>query len=61
MERNKESAVYYKQHYHATVNRLRVSNLPVLTRLVAMPDLAWHKKVNKKFLEKAFENAGLCS
>ena len=58
MERNKDSAVYYKQHYHTTLNRLRVSNLPVLTRLVAMPDLAWHKKVNKQFLEKAFENAG---
>lgn len=58
MERNKDSAVYYKQHYHATLNRLRVSNLPVLTRLVAMPDLDWHKKVNKQFLGKAFENAG---
>lgn len=58
MERNKESAVYYKQHYHATLNRMRVSNLPVLTRLVAMPDLAWNKKVNKQFLDKAFESAG---
>lgn len=58
MERNKDSAVYYKQHYHATLNRLRVYNLPVLTRLVAMPDLDWHKKVNKLFLNKAFENAG---
>ena len=58
MERNQDSAVYYKQHYHATLNRLRVENLPVLTRLVAMPDLAWHKKVNKQFLDQAFENAG---
>jgi hypothetical protein len=58
MERNNNSAAYYKQHYNATLNRLRVCNLPVLTRLVSMPDLDWHKKVNKQFLDKAFENAG---
>ena len=57
MERNNESAVYYKQQYHATLNRLRPSNLPVLTRLVATPDLDWNKKVNKQFLDQAFEKA----
>lgn len=58
MERNNDSAVYYKQHYHTTLNRLRVYNLPVLTRLVVIPDLGWNKKVNKQFVDKAFENAG---
>ena len=57
MERNNDSAVYYKQHYHPTFNRLRAKNLPVLTRLIAMPDLNWNKKVNKQFLDKAFETA----
>jgi len=57
LERDRNSALYYKQHYATTENRMQAANLPVLTRLVAMPQLEWNKKVNKRFLDKAFENA----
>ena len=30
----------------------------MLTRLVAMPQMSWNKKVNRKFLDTAFEKAG---
>jgi hypothetical protein len=57
LERNRASAVYYKQQYHMTLNRLSGANLAVLTRLIAMPQTSWNKKVNKKFLAAAFEKA----
>jgi hypothetical protein len=57
LERNRDSAVYYKQQYHITLNRLSGANLAVLTRLVAMPQTSWNKKVNKQFLDSAFEKA----
>jgi hypothetical protein len=57
LERNRESAVYYKQQYHITLNRLSGANLPVLTRLIAMPQTSWNKKINNKFLDSAFEKA----
>jgi hypothetical protein len=58
LERSQDSAVYYKQQYHGIYNRLGGPNLTVLTRLVAMPQMSWNKKVNKKFLDAAFSNAG---
>ena len=58
LERSQDAAVYYKQHYHGIYNRLAGPNLAVLTRLVSMPQMSWNKKVNKKFLEAAFEKAG---
>ena len=57
LERNRNSAVYYKQQYHLTLNRLSGANLAVLTRLIAMPQTSWNKKVNKQFLDAAFEKA----
>lgn len=57
LERNRDSAVYYKQQYHITLNRLSGANLAVLTRLIAMPQTSWNKKVNNKFLDAAFEKA----
>ena len=57
LERNRDSAVYYKQQYHMTLNRLSGANLAVLTRLIAMPQTSWNKKVNNKFLDAAFEKA----
>jgi len=57
LERDRNSAVYYKQQYHMTLNRLSGSNLAVLTRLIAMPQTSWNKKVNNQFLEAAFEKA----
>lgn len=57
LERNRASAVYYKQQYHMTLNRLSGANLAVLTRLIAMPQTSWNKKINKKFLDAAFEKA----
>jgi hypothetical protein len=58
IERNQNSAAYFKQQYHAVYSQLSGKNLPVLTRLVAMPQLAWNKKINKKFLDAAFERSG---
>ena len=58
LERSQDSAVYYKQHYHGIYNRLAGPNLAVLTRLTAMPQMHWNKKVNKKFLDAAFSKAG---
>jgi hypothetical protein len=57
LERNRDSAVYYKQQYHITLNRLSGANLAVLTRLIGMPQTSWNKKVNKQFLDSAFEKA----
>jgi hypothetical protein len=57
LERNRTSAVYYKQQYHITLNRLSGANLAVLTRLIAMPQTSWNKKVNNQFLDAAFEKA----
>ena len=57
LERNRDSAVYYKQHYQITLNRLSGANLTVLTRLIASPQTSWNKKINKKFLDAAFEKA----
>jgi hypothetical protein len=57
LERNRASAVYYKQQYQITFNRLSGANLTVLTRLIASPQTAWNKKINKKFLNAAFEKA----
>jgi len=57
LERNRASAVYYKQNYQITLNRLSGANLTALTRLVASPQTSWNKKVNKKFLDAAFEKA----
>ena len=57
LERNRASAVYYKQHYQITLNRLSGANLTVLTRLIASPQTSWNKKINKKFLTAAFEKA----
>jgi len=57
LERNRDSAVYYKQHYQITLNRLSGANLTVLTRLIASPQTSWNKKINNKFLDAAFEKA----
>jgi hypothetical protein len=57
LERNRASAVYYKQQYQITLNRLSGANLTVLTRLVSSAQTSWNKKVNKKFLDAAFERA----
>jgi hypothetical protein len=59
LERNRASAVYYKQHYQITLNLLSGANLAVLTRLVAAPQTSWNKKINKKFLDAAFEKAAI--
>jgi len=58
MDRNRASAIHYKQQYHALLNRLSGTNLAVLTRLVAMPQMSWNKKINKLFLDATFERAG---
>ena len=57
LERDRNSALYYKRQYQMTLNRLSGANLPVLTRLIAMPQTSWNKKINHKFLEAAFEKA----
>jgi hypothetical protein len=57
LERNRNSAVYFKQQYRMTLNRLSGANLTVLTRLVTMPQTSWNKKINNKFLDAAFEKA----
>ncbi|HID30473.1 MAG TPA: hypothetical protein EYP19_10785 [Desulfobacterales bacterium] len=58
MERDRASAVYYKQQYNAILNRMSGSNLAVLTRLVVMPQVSWNKKINLNFLDAAFKKAG---
>lgn len=58
LERDRASAIYYKQQYGAILNRLSGANLAVLTRLVVMPHMSWNKKINQKFLDAAFEKAG---
>ena len=58
MERDRASALHYKQQYNAILNRLSGSNLTVLTRLVVMPQVSWNKKINLNFLDAAFEKAG---
>lgn len=58
LERDRNSAIYFKRHYRTTEGRLRGENLAVLTRLVSFPSVEWNKKINKKFLDKAFEHAG---
>lgn len=58
LEKNRASAIYYKQQYNMMVNRLSGANLAVLTRLVAMPQTSWNSKINSAFLEAAFEKPG---
>jgi len=58
MDRNRASAIHFKQQYNALLNRLSGTNLAVLTRLIAMPQISWNKKINKSFLDAAFERAG---
>jgi hypothetical protein len=58
LEKNRASAIYYKQQYNMMTTRLSGSNLAVLTRLVAMPQTSWNKKINTKFLDAAFTKAG---
>ena len=58
MERDRGSAVYYKQQYNAILNRVAGPNLAVLTRLAVMPQMSWNKKINGNFLDAAFEKAG---
>jgi hypothetical protein len=58
MDRNRASAIHYKQRYHSILNRLSGTNLAVLTRLVAMPQMSWNRKINKAFLNATFERAG---
>ena len=58
LEKNRASALYYKQQYNMIVNRLSGANLAVLTRLVAMPQTSWNEKINGKFIEAAFERPG---
>ncbi len=53
LEKNRASAVYYKQQYNILLNRLSGSNIAVLTRLVVMPQTSWNKKINNKFLGAA--------
>jgi hypothetical protein len=55
LERNRNSAAYFKQQYRMTLNRLSGANLTVLTRLITMPQTSWNRKINNKFLEAAFE------
>ena len=40
MDRNRTSAIHYKQQYNSLLNRLSGTNLAVLTRLVAMPQMS---------------------
>jgi hypothetical protein len=58
LEQNRASAVYYEQQYQIVHDSLSGSNLAVLTRLAALPQVSWNKKVNKLFLGAAFGNAG---
>ena len=58
LERNRASAVYYEQQYQIVHDSLSGANLAVLTRLVAMPQVSWNKKINRLFLGAAFERAG---
>jgi hypothetical protein len=58
LEKNRASAIYYKQQYNMMTTRLSGSNLAVLTRLVAMPQTSWNKKINDKFLDAAFTKDG---
>jgi hypothetical protein len=57
LERDKNAALHYKQYYETTKKMLTGSNLPVLTRLVVMPSVSWNTKVNKPYLDAAFEAA----
>ncbi len=54
---DRDSAVYYKQQYRTMLNRLSVKNLPVLIRLASLPQMSWNKKINKRFIDSAFEKA----
>lgn len=58
MERDRASAVYYKQQYHAILNQLSGPNLAVLTQVVVIPQMSWNKKISQKFLDAAFDKAG---
>ena len=58
LERDRASAIYYKQQYGVIFNRLSGANLAVLSRLVVMPHMSWNKKINQKFLDAAFQKAG---
>lgn len=58
LERDRASAIYYKQQYGVIFNRLSGANLAVLTRLVVMPHMSWNRKINQKFLDAALEKAG---
>lgn len=56
MEKNRESAVYYKQHYHDTLQSLHGANLTVLMQLTGMQQFAWNRKINYIYRQTAFEN-----
>lgn len=59
LERNRQSAVYFKQHFNIIFNGLNGEHLAVLTRLTTLPQTSRNKKVNTKFINQAFENAGM--
>ena len=56
IDKNRESAIYYKQHYATTLQRLDGGNLAVLMRLTGMEQLAWNRKINYIYRQTAFEN-----
>jgi hypothetical protein len=58
LEKDKASAVFYKQQYAPMLSRLSGANLAALTRLVAMPQTSWNGDVNGKFIKAAFEKPG---
>lgn len=59
LERNRQSAVYFKQHFNIIFTGLNGAHLAVLTRLTTLPQTSWDKKINTKFINQAFENAGM--
>lgn len=58
LEKNRASAIFYKQQYAPIRGTLSGANLAVLTRLVAMPQTSWNGDVNRKFIEAAFNAPG---
>jgi hypothetical protein len=56
MGKNRESAIYYKRHFHDTLQGLSGANLTVLMRLTSMQQVAWNKKINSIYRQTAFEN-----
>jgi hypothetical protein len=54
LERNRESAIYFKQHFNIIFNGLNGANLALPKRLTTLPQTTWNKKVNYKFIHRAF-------